>query len=70
MKIGSATFGFATLLTVASLGGCMNSGSNSACKVFSPVSVGTPTTQNDERVTTNTTGELAGTQNTLQDCGS
>ncbi|KNC10753.1 MULTISPECIES: hypothetical protein [unclassified Pseudomonas] len=70
MKIGSATFGSATLLAAVLSSGCMSSGAGSACEVFSPVSVVTPTTQDDQRVQTNSTGEVAGSQNTAQNCGS
>lgn len=70
MKIGSATLGLATLLAAALSSGCMSSSANSACEVFSPVALVTPTTQDDQRVQTNTTGAPAGTQNTAQDCGS
>ncbi|CAI3790209.1 hypothetical protein AHFPHNDE_03928 [Pseudomonas sp. MM227] len=69
MKIGSATFGLATLLAAALSSGCMSSGAGSACEVFSPVSVVTPTTQDDQRVQTNATGAPAGARNTAQDCG-
>lgn len=70
MKIGSATFGLATLLAAALSSGCMSSGTGSACEVFSPVALVTPTTQDDQRVQTNSTGQVAGSQNTAQDCGS
>ena len=69
MKIGSATFGLATLLAAVLSSGCMSSGAGSACEVFSPAAVVTPTTQDDQRVQTNSTGAPASTQNTAQDCG-
>lgn len=60
----------AALLGLTLLSGCMNTGSKSACEVFSPVSLATPTTQDDQRVHTNSTGDPTGGHNNLQDCGS
>ena len=69
MKIGYAAL-LGTALIGTLLSGCMSSGSNRTCEVFSPVAVATPTTQDDQRVKTNSTGDPTGGQNNLQDCGS
>lgn len=64
MKIG-----FAALFGLALLSGC-TSGGKSTCEVFSPAAVATPTTQDDQRVRTNATGDPTAGANNLQDCGS
>jgi hypothetical protein len=48
----------------------MFGGSDSACEVFSPAAVALPTSQNEQRVQTNTTGDPTGSRNNQQNCGS
>lgn len=61
------------LAVVASvmLSGCsLFGGSDGACEVFSPAAVALPTTQNDQQVNTNSTGDPTGSRNKQQNCGS
>lgn len=59
------------MLAFAVLAGCAgDGGSRSACEVFSPAQVAVPTTQHDERVETNASGDPTGGRNNAQDCGS
>jgi hypothetical protein len=59
------------VLSGALLSGCsMFGGSDSACEVFSPAAVALPTSQNEQRVQTNTTGDPTGSRNNQQNCGS
>ena len=50
------------------LAGCAADGqADRACEVFSPAEVAVPTTQNDQRVETNATGDPTGSS-ASQDC--
>jgi len=56
------------LLLCAGLVGCMSGGSQDrACDVFSPVSIDLPTTQNDQRIDEQSTGDPTETGRE-QDC--
>jgi multidrug efflux pump subunit AcrA (membrane-fusion protein) len=51
------------------LAGCTGSGAHAkACEVMSPASVDVPTTQNDQRVEANATGEPSGRGHNEQNC--
>lgn len=57
-----------TLLLCAGLVGCMSgSGRDHACNVFSPASIDLPTTQNDQRIDDQSTGDPTETGRE-QDC--
>jgi len=64
MKIG-----LVAVFSVALLSGCA-AGSKGTCEVFSPAAVAVPTTQNDQRVETNASGDATRGRNQSQDCGS
>lgn len=58
-----------TLLSCLIVAGCSGSGSHAkTCEVFSPASVNVPTTQNDQRVEAQATGEPADDRNQEQNC--
>jgi len=51
------------------LAGCAGGSPDSACEVFDPPPVQSPTTQNDQRVEMQSTGDpTAGTADDAQDC--
>lgn len=59
------------MLALVVLAGCAGGGgSRSACEVFSPAKVAVPTTQDNQRVETNASGDPTGGRNNSQDCGS
>jgi len=58
-----------TLLSCLIFAGCSGSGTRAkTCEVFSPASVSVPTTQNDQRVEAQATGEPADDRNQEQNC--
>ncbi len=58
-----------TLLSCLIVAGCSASGSRArTCEIFSPASVNVPTTQNDQRVEAQATGEPADDRNQEQNC--
>lgn len=57
------------LASCVALAGCTGSGSHSkACEIFTPAPVNVPTTQNDQRVEAQATGEPADDRNQEQNC--
>ncbi|MDY7562856.1 hypothetical protein QN382_03320 [Pseudomonas sp. 10B1] len=60
---------FITLFSCMLLAGCMSSGTHSrACEVLVPAKVDVPTTQNDQRVEAQATGEPTDDRNKEQNC--
>ena len=58
-----------TLLSCLIVAGCSGSGTRAkTCEIFSPASVNVPTTQNDQRVEAQATGEPADDRNQEQNC--
>jgi hypothetical protein len=58
-----------TLFSCMVLAGCMSSGARShVCEVMVPAHVETPTTQNDQRVEAQATGEPTDDHNQEQNC--
>jgi hypothetical protein len=59
------------VLASLTLSGCAwLGGSAGGCEVFSPAAVALPTTQNDQRVETNSTGDSTAGRNNQQNCES
>ncbi|HEX8540351.1 MAG TPA: hypothetical protein VF671_01475 [Pseudomonas sp.] len=57
------------LVSCVVLAGCSGSGAHSkACEVFTPAAVNVPTTQNEQRVEAQATGEPADDRNQEQNC--
>jgi ABC-type uncharacterized transport system auxiliary subunit len=57
------------LMSCMMLAGCSDSGARAkACQIFSPAPVSGPTTQNDQRVEAQATGEPADDRNQEQNC--
>jgi hypothetical protein len=57
------------LMSCLVLAGCSGSGTHArTCEILSPASVNVPTTQNDQRVEAQATGEPADDRNQEQNC--